>query len=106
MKIGDRIKKARETAGLSMDELAEKLGVTYETVRGWEKHKAVPRPSKYSSIADALGISEGRLVLGIADKGPKAASASSEFEQLFDSLTRDQRVAVLALLKSMNSSQP
>lgn len=34
--ISDRVRKARETAGLTQEALANKLGVTRKTVASWE----------------------------------------------------------------------
>ena len=105
MKIGDRIRSARNFKGLSIDELAASLKVTRETVRGWEKHIAEPRPQKYPAIAKALGVDEPYLVLGVKDAYAKkeGSESPSELERLFDNLSRDQKEAVVALLRSMTS---
>lgn len=41
--IGDRLQKARATAGLSQGELAEALGVDRRTVSRWENGQSVKR---------------------------------------------------------------
>lgn len=52
--IGQRIKAARQSAGLSQSRLAELLGVTQPTVSGWEGHSE-PSVQMLLRIAEALG---------------------------------------------------
>lgn len=40
--LGDRLRKAREYAGLTQKELGETLGVARDSVRRWEGDKSVP----------------------------------------------------------------
>ena len=39
MTTGEKIKRAREAAGLSQEKLAQQSGVTYSTVTKWEQDK-------------------------------------------------------------------
>lgn len=41
--LGDRLRKAREHAGLSRDELADKLGVKKNSLWNWETNASQPR---------------------------------------------------------------
>ena len=43
MEIGAIIKKLREEHGMSQEELAKYLGVTYQDVSTWETGKRLPR---------------------------------------------------------------
>ena len=47
---------ARVNAGLTQNELAEKIGVTRASVISWEKGKSVPRKSALYMLADVCGI--------------------------------------------------
>lgn len=40
---GDEIREARERAGLTQEQLAQRLGVTLRTVGNWERGATVPR---------------------------------------------------------------
>lgn len=48
------IRQLRERLGMSMAELAEKMGVTVATVSRWETGEALPVTSRLGALADAL----------------------------------------------------
>lgn len=54
--LQDRIRKAREHAGLKQEELAAKLDVTRHTLGRWEKGDNTPSPAKLEAIAIATGV--------------------------------------------------
>lgn len=56
------IKKAREKAGLTQQELADKLGVGQSAVAMWESQKALPRTDKLPVLAKVLKCSVGALL--------------------------------------------
>lgn len=55
------IKKAREKAGLTQQELADKLGVGQSAVAMWESQKALPRTDKLPVLAKVLKSSVSAL---------------------------------------------
>jgi len=55
--FGDRLAGAREKAGLSQRELAERLGVKLTTLRHWEDDLAAPRANRLQMLAGMLGVS-------------------------------------------------
>ena len=48
------IRQLRERLGMSMYELAEKMGVSVATVSRWETGEAVPITARLSTLADVL----------------------------------------------------
>lgn len=56
MSIGERIKRARENAGLTQVELGEKIGITGVAIMRYEKGKRQPSLEQLHRIADALKI--------------------------------------------------
>ena len=52
MKIGDRIRRVRATAGLSQRELAAAIGVTHGIVGHWESHRKNPSADSLRKIAE------------------------------------------------------
>lgn len=56
------IKKAREKAGLTQQELADKLGVGQSAVAMWESKKALPRTDKLPVLAKVLKCSVSALL--------------------------------------------
>lgn len=63
--LGDRVKIAREAAGLSMTELARRLNVSKQVVWAWE-NGGIKDPKLIHTLAirDVLGISIDWLVYG------------------------------------------
>lgn len=62
MKLSKAIKAAREKAGLSQAQLADKLGVSPSTVAGWELADHGVRFARLKEIAKATGIDVSELV--------------------------------------------
>lgn len=63
MTIGERIKRTREKCGLSQTELAEKIGVSKQTLYKYENNIVTNIPSnKIELLADKLGVSESYIM--------------------------------------------
>lgn len=56
MTTGERIKAAREAAGMTQAELAKQLGISYVGVSQWERGIRNPKYSTLKKIADILGV--------------------------------------------------
>ena len=55
------IKRYRMVKGWTQKQLAENVGVTYQTVQFWEKG-TTPWPKHLPKLAEALEVSPGQLV--------------------------------------------
>lgn len=53
--IGVELRRAREDAGLSVRQLAEKIGKSHTTVGRWESGARSPRPVDVATVLSALG---------------------------------------------------
>jgi len=62
--IGQRIKAARQRAGLSQAELAAKMGRPYQSIGQWERETSSPKFNSLEEISDALGITVEELICG------------------------------------------
>lgn len=63
MTIGERIKQRRKELGLSVDELAEKLGKNRATIYRYESNEIEKLPTTVlEPLANALGVSPGYLM--------------------------------------------
>ena len=62
--LGERIKIARKSAGLTAEGFARRLGVTSKTVRGWEKERRVPRANQIVMMAGMLNVTAPWLLEG------------------------------------------
>lgn len=65
MTVGERIKEARKTAGLTQKELGERLGVSFQAVAQWENNLRNPKIDTLQKIASALNVSVDSL--GVID---------------------------------------
>lgn len=65
MKIGDRIKEAREKAGLSQSELARKMGIKASSVQEWERNETSPRRHRIKPLAEVLEVTPHWLEFGV-----------------------------------------
>ena len=57
MTFGEKLKEARKEAGLSQDQLAEKLAVSRSAVAKWETGKGMPDVNNLKAMAELLDIS-------------------------------------------------
>lgn len=64
--IGDRIKAAREAAGLTQQQLADAVqaGGGRQQVSNWENSCRTPRRDALERIAEACGVTPGWLMFG------------------------------------------
>jgi phage repressor protein C with HTH and peptisase S24 domain len=65
MNIHQRIKKARNDLGLSMEELGKRLGVSWQTVQQWERDDGTaPKRKRLEEVATVLGKTVEYLLNG------------------------------------------
>ena len=62
--LGDRLAAARDAAGLTQDDLAQRLGVRAKTIRDWENDFKEPRANRLQMLAALLGVSLRWLLTG------------------------------------------
>lgn len=65
MTIGEKIKEARKSAGLTQEQIAEKLMVSRQAITKWESDKGIPDVDNLKAISSLLNISIDYLL----DKG-------------------------------------
>lgn len=78
--FGDRLTGAREAAGLSQEELAQRLGVRLETLASWEDDMADPRANRLQMVAGMLNVSLMWLLTGEGEglDGPPEAREEAQ----------------------------
>lgn len=62
MSMGNRIRLARERAGLTQRQLGEKLNMPFQSISQWERGSRNPKLATLEKIADALDISVSELI--------------------------------------------
>ena len=74
--FGAVVQRYRERAGLTQDELAERLQVTQQTVGKWESGKAYPRPGVFARLNHVLSIPASEIMDLYGDsKGARSPSS-------------------------------
>lgn len=75
--LGENIFMARHEAGLTQKELAQKVGVPYQTIQFWERGQRNPKLENVKRIAEALNIRWEELY-------PESQKSTAEVEDIFD----------------------
>ena len=77
MKLCEKLYELRRAAGLSQEELAERLNVSRQAVSKWENGAAQPELSKLVELSRLYGVSvDELLILEEAEKGDAKAASS------------------------------
>lgn len=103
--ISELIAASMKEKGLSIRQLAEKLDVVYETVRGIVTGNTVPSPYLVKAVADALGEDQkeweqlavsdrirakwGKIPMEIAGKNPELEPIEREWKHLSEEHKQD-----------------
>lgn len=64
-----RLQRLRRARGLTLAQIAERLGVSKPTVWAWEQGKARPVAARMDALAEALGVEAEDLAAGDSDGG-------------------------------------
>lgn len=86
--IGQRIQRLRKSAGLTQEELAEKLGITPQAVSKWENDVSAPDIGVLSELADILGVSCDTLL----GKEPQMKFVEATERKDFDKMVLKMKV--------------
>ncbi len=76
--FGDRLEAAREAKGLTIEGLAEKIGVDVSKVEGWENDADVPRANRVQILAGLLNVS---IVWLISGEGNGTSHVADRYER-------------------------
>lgn len=69
MTLSENIKNLRKRAVMTQEQLADKLGVTRQTVSKWKNNMSVPDADILSEMADVFDVSVSELLGYGADNG-------------------------------------
>ena len=78
MILADKIIDLRKKAGWSQEELAEKLGVSRQSVSKWEGAQSVPDMNKILQLSDLFGVSTDYLLKDSLEAVEPATAAEDE----------------------------
>ena len=95
MTFSEKLMDLRRRAGMSQEQLADRLGVTRQSVSKWESGTAMPELVKLISLSEIFGVSVDYLVKDYleepegADGGDDLSAQQAErLEKKVDELTR------------------
>ena len=57
MSLGEKIREQRKKAGLSQEQLSEKLGVSRSAITKWETDKGIPDVDNLKALSKLLNVS-------------------------------------------------
>ena len=80
--LGGRISMARETSGLSVDQVVKRLGVKATTYKAWEADRSEPRANKLVALAGILNISPPCLLSGLGKQPSTLGLPDRQSKQL------------------------
>lgn len=94
MQFCEKLMELRRKAGLSQEQLADRLGVTRQSVSKWESGAAMPELGKLIALSELFGVSIDYLVKDGDALDPAAeqeSSRSARVEEKLDMLAQDYR---------------
>ena len=99
--FGERIHALREQAGLSQQQLADKLDLTQRAYAYWERNPVALRPDQLLKLSAALDVPVDQL-LGEEGGKRRGGGPTGKMKQLFEAasrLPRSQQQKVAAVLE-------
>ena len=85
--FGERLVAAREEAGLSQRELADKLGITQRALSWWEREPVALKPEQVAQLATVLGVSTDFL-LGVPTAKKRGTGPTGKARRAFEAVSK------------------
>ena len=85
--FGERLVTAREAAGLSQRELADKLVITQRALCWWEREPVALKPEQLATLSAALGVSADFL-LGRDGEKKRGSGPIGKARRVFESVAK------------------
>ncbi len=97
LSFGREVRRRRKALGLTLEQLAERSGLTPNYIGTVENGRRDPSLSTVVALAKGLSLPAGDLLGGVADLSPAAVEAA----RLFESAPLELQQAVLQLLHAV-----
>ena len=97
MILADKIIENRKKNGWSQEELAEKLGVSRQSVSKWESAQAIPDMKKILQLSEVFGVSTDYLIKDEIEEKPamELAPVDNGLEETVRSVSMEEAVSFL-----------
>lgn len=86
--IGGRLSRAREASGLSVKQLALRLGVKTATIQAWESDRSQPGSHRLTKLSGLLGVSLSWILHGVGIAPSEEMETSQRADLLSAQLDR------------------
>jgi transcriptional regulator with XRE-family HTH domain len=99
--FGQRLHELREAAGLSQQQMADKLGMSQRAYSHWERRSVALRADQVTSLAKILGVTADSL-LGVEPLRQRGSGPAGKMRLLFEAvskLPRSQQEKITAILE-------
>ena len=96
MTLGERLSEYRANAKLSQDALAEKIGVTRQTISKWETDQSTPEFNKIIPLCEIFGITTDELIKGEKEETKTVTKSSEKEESLYNEKRNKQKAKVIS----------
>ncbi len=97
MSIGERLTQLRKRNGLSQEELAEKLGLTRQTISKWELNQSSPDVEYVIALCDCFDVSSDYLLRGVEPELKKENTEADSAAVLIRDDTREKKKAAFSM---------
>ncbi|MBR5640726.1 MAG: helix-turn-helix transcriptional regulator [Firmicutes bacterium] len=104
MILADKIIELRKRAGYSQEELAERLGVSRQSISKWEGAQSIPDMNKILAMADLFGVSTDYLLRDEMDMPEGAAVDPGEADE--DPAVRVSMETARAYIEARTAAAP
>ena len=105
--FGERLYVLRQQAGLSQQQLADRLGISQRAYAHWERNPVALRPDQLLGVAEALNVSVEELVGNSASK-KRGTGPAGRMRQLFEAaskLPRSKQQKIAAVVEAFIVAQ-
>lgn len=101
LEIGQRLGERRRAAGLSQEELAERLGVSRQAVSNWETARSCPDTDNLLALAKLYGITVDALLNGHSIEQPAEEESAPNVAVSRSALVQGVAIAAIMLLSAI-----
>jgi HTH-type transcriptional regulator, cell division transcriptional repressor len=86
--IGGRLSRARDVSGMSVKQLALRLGVKTSTIKAWESDRSQPGAHRLNTLCGLLGVSVSWVLHGVGTAPVEAEDEDEDMKALGSQLDR------------------
>ena len=101
--FGERLHALRETAGLSQQQVAKKLGMKHSAYAWWERHPVALRPEQLRKLAKVFNVTVEDLV-GADEVKKRGTGPAGKMRQVFEEaskLPRSQQRQITTVVQAL-----